>query len=203
MRGYYIFIFSLCSLKLYGQDRSKTTATDAIQNQLHIPYITKSDNDIDLRIIARASLTSGGYVLWIRKQGQTWKGTRYDYSLKFNDNHEVINEIAAYTVKKLVCRKSWDSLWLKLEQHQILELPDQDGLKLQGKQVISQRGTGYERVLVMDGTGYEVVIRVNDTDRNYSFHEPCSYLEYYKDSKELMHYCSILSILKRELKPRR
>ena len=50
-------------------------------------------------------------------------------------------------------------------------------------------------MLMSDGTSYNLFVRYEDKILTYSFHEPCQFAEFYKNSEELKYYCEIIKTL--------
>ena len=180
-----------------GQSSYSSTSHRWIEKQLSIADITTSDAEIDLRIFLNRGITNGGHVLQVVKNSKGWTGTKYDYWLKMNDGHAT--EKIQKTIKSKLKSNDWDSLWIKLQQFDIMTLPNQDSIKDKlRKKVKSNRGDGYEIMIITDGSGYELEIKNREKIAAYSFHEPCAYSNKYPDVAEVRSYCNIISTLERE-----
>ena len=194
--GLLIFI----SIQAMGQSTDSLTSNHWIEKQLKLTDIKTSDAEIDLRIYLDRGITNGGHVLHIFKTNKGWTGTKYDYWLKMNDG-QVTEKIERTNMTKLESR-DWNSLWTKLQQFNIGNLPDQSSIKDKlRKKITANRAPGYEAYEVMimtDGSSYDLEIKSGEKTTNYSFHEPCAYSNKYPVVEEVKNYCNIILTLEQE-----
>lgn len=194
--GLLIFI----SIQAVGQNTDSLTSNHWIEKQLNIANITATDMEIDLRIFLNRGITNGGHVLHIMKNNKGWSGTKYDYWLKMNDGY--VTEKVKKINKTKLKSNDWDSLWTKLQQFNVLNLPNQASIKDKlRKKVKSNRGDGYEAyevMIVTDGSSYDLEIKIREKIAKYSFHEPCVYSNKYPEVEEVRSYCNIILTLEKE-----
>ncbi|MBT1705152.1 hypothetical protein [Chryseosolibacter indicus] len=180
-----------------GQDSTPLTEDNWLEKQLGLATLTKSSDEIDLRIFLDRGITNGGHVVHLVKNNGGWTGVKYDYLLKMKKG-TVINKIIK-TTKTELKSKDWDSLWTKLENLDILILPTQDSIKDKlRKEVTTKRGKGYEVMVVTDGSNYNLNLKKDDKFIRYSFHEPWTYSQKYSDVDEVRKYSEIIGTLEKE-----
>jgi hypothetical protein len=191
-----ILLLTLVPIVVLGQPDSK----ENLNKKAHIPELSNSSNQIDLRIYLDRGITNGGHFLWIRKNEGNWAGTKYDYFLKIRKNGKIgkIKKVNATSVEPT---NSWEMLWRTLNEQRISELTSQDSIqhKLR-KEVTTPRGKGYQVISVMDGSDYYIELKEDKKIIKYSFHSPWVYLDNFPDVEELKNYCEIVSIIESELK---
>jgi len=180
-----------------GQDSTPLTEDHWLEEQLGLVNLTKSSDEIDLRIFLDRGITNGGHVVHLIKSNGAWTGVKYDYLLKMKKG-TVINKITK-TTKTELKSKNWDSLWNKLENFDILTLPTQDSIKDKlRKEVTTNRGKGYEVMVVTDGSSYILKLKKDDRFIGYSFHEPWTYSQKYPSVDEVRKYSEIIGTLEKE-----
>jgi hypothetical protein len=193
---------------VFGQRKMNWTMKDEIQRQLGIPFQSRSNNEIDLRIFVDESLTPSGQVLWLRQKGKEWKATLYTYVLNFDENGNDTKEVRSSRSKELLAKSEFSELWAKLVNFDVLTLINQADVAYELQKEASlhpRRGALGQRerhhsFMIFDGVSYDVLVRANGKSRSYSFHSPCTHLDYFPESKELKNYCNILSLLEKEFK---
>jgi hypothetical protein len=192
-----IVLLTLISIQTMGQDSTPLTEHNLLEEQLGLVILTKSNDEIDLRIFLNRGITNGGHVVHLIKNNGGWTGVKYDYLLKMKKG-TVTNKIRK-TTKTDLKSKNWDSLWTKLESLDILTLPTQDSIKDKlRKEVATKRGKGYEVMVVTDGSSYILSLKKGDKFISYSFHEPWTYSQKYPDVDEVRKYSEIISALEKE-----
>ena len=172
---------------------------EVLQKRLDIVKIHDSTNDIDLRIYLSRGFTNSGHVLWIRRKGEKWLGTKFDYYLKIKRNGETgrINKINS---QNLLPYESWSSLWSSLVNSNIKNLPNQEEIKDKlRKEVTTTRGKGYEIINVVDGSGYHLTLKDGADVITYNFHSPWIYKEKFPEVEEVKNYSDIISTLEKHL----
>lgn len=203
-----LFIILAVTSSCIAQRKMNWTMKDEIQRQLGIPFLSRTNNDVDLRILIDESLTPSGQVLWLRLKGKEWKATLYDYVLNFDENGNDKKEVKSFRSREMKSRSELNELWTKLVQFDILTLSNQAEVTYELQKEASlhpRRGahTGRERnhsFMIIDGTAYDVLVKANGKSRSYAFHSPCTHLDYFPESKELKNYCNILTTLQKEFK---
>jgi hypothetical protein len=192
-----IFLLFLFPLFVLGQSPASLTKNDSLAMQLNIPEIKPSHNDIDLRVFLDRGTTTSGQIIRIVKKVNVWTGTKYDYQLKI-ENGRTSNTITKST-KTTLKSKHWDSLWINLEQHNILTLPTQEDIKDKlRKEVITDLGKMYDVLVVMDGSSYDLTVAKGDILHAYSFRSPWEYAQEYPEVEEVRNYDAIVSLLEKE-----
>lgn len=196
MKSISLIIALLCFTNFaWGQ----TDKIEELRKQLDIVELNNSPYDIDLRIYLDRSFTNGGQVLWIRKDEESWIGTKFDYFLKIKRNGEV-GRIKKINKTNLSPKDSWTDLWTSLKEQNISDLPNQDEIqdKLR-KEVTTKRGKGYEVIQVSDGSSYDLILKENDNLIQYSFHSPWIFADKFPEVQEVKNYSEIISRLENQL----
>lgn len=192
-----VILLIFISIQAMGQDSDSLPQGNWIEKQLGIVDLQASNNEVDLRIFLGRGITNGGHVVRIVKSSSGWTGTKYDYLLKRKKGQ--VAEKIAKTTKTELKSNNWDSLWTKLETLDIMTLPSQDEIKDKlRKEVTTNRGKGYEVMVVIDGSSYNLKLKSRDKVVQFSFHEPWTYFQKYPDVEEVRKYSDIISTLERE-----
>ncbi len=211
MRNLYVLISVILLNQFIGnaQDFNIDTISMESNNQLiswnHVSKrigladIEKSNQQFELRMFCKQAITNSGYFNVVYLTDSVFKGIKGDFKVVYSKNYKKIKRVRI-TNKERYEVKNNSKFVNELLGNNLTMLPNQNEIKDKMK-IISFDANGeevVEMVMVCDGASYDFEIKIKENIRFMNYSNPCTYLEHYKDVKELQNICGILKLMNEE-----
>ncbi len=147
-----------------------------------------SNNQFEMRVWINPSFKPSDLCRFILRNDSTWYAEKYDLWRK--------RKGTTYEKETIELGKNWSVVMDTLISWRILSLPNWIDVRdeWKGEMQIFEGDTLYGKCVVADGTGYTIELLTKKSKRQYHFHCPKTYRDYYKNVDDLN---SIVKILER------
>ena len=153
-----------------------------------------SENLFEMRVWINPSFNPSDLCRFVLRNDSTWYAEKYDLWRK--------RKGTSFDKETIELGKDWKIVMDSLIDWGILTLPNWMDVRdeWKGEMQIFEGDTLYGKIAVADGTGYSIELLTKENKRQYNYHCPKTYRDYYKNVDDLDSIVKILEKIFSETK---